>query len=200
MTPTRPNQADFAALLQEVASTLGSLAESGYPALVEKSIDLITEAFLAGRKLLVFGNGGSASDAQHIAAEFIGRFLLERQGLPAIALTENSAVITAWSNDYQFDTIFSRQISALGAPGDVAWGISTSGNSKNVVEGLITARSAGLRTIGMTGATGGQMVGLCDVLLCAPPVATARIQEVHLVTYHAICGAVEERLSRSSKT
>ncbi|MGI9074358.1 MAG: D-sedoheptulose-7-phosphate isomerase [Bryobacteraceae bacterium] len=182
-------------LFREVSLTFQTLAESDYDVSVARAAELISAAFENGHKLLVFGNGGSAADAQHICGELVGRFLLERPGLPAIALTANSAVLTAWANDYNYETIFSRQIEALGTPGDVAWGISTSGNSKNVVQGLLTARSAGLRTMGMTGAQGGRVAFLSDVPLCAPATLTPRIQEVHLVTYHAICAAVEEQLA-----
>lgn len=182
---------DIRDLFLQVSQSLEALAQTSYPASVEAAIKMLTTAFDNGHKLLVFGNGGSAADAEHICGELVGRFLLERQGLPAICLTSNSAVITAWANDYSYEQIFSRQIEALGAPGDVAWGISTSGNSKNVVAALKAARSAGLHTIGMTGASGGRVAALSDVLLAAPASATPRVQEIHLVTYHAICAAVE---------
>jgi len=145
----------------------------------------------------VFGNGGSSADAQHFTAELVGRFAAERRALPAIALTTNQAVLTAWSNDHSFDDVFARQIEALGSRGDVAFGISTSGNASNVLNALERARERGLRTIGLTGGQGGRMAGLCDVLLAVPLTNTARIQEVHLVTYHAICAAVEARILAS---
>ena len=182
----------FAALFREVAGNMASIAESAYPAAVSRAADLVTEMFASGGKLLVFGNGGSSADAQHFTAEFVGRFVAERRALPALALTTNQALLTAWSNDYSFDDVFARQIEALGAPGDVAFGISTSGKSANVLRGLERARARGLRTIGLTGA--GAMPPLCDVLLAVPLSTTARVQEVHLVTYHAICAAVETRL------
>lgn len=181
-------------LFLEVSGTFELLSSNGYARAVETAADLLCAAFQEGAKLLVFGNGGSASDAQHICGELVGRFLIERPGLPALALTENSAVLTAWANDYAFDSIFSRQIEALGRPGDVAWGISTSGTSRNVVAGLAAARAAGLRTIAMTGTGGGSLAAVSDVLLLAPVSATPRVQEVHVVTYHAICAAVEQRL------
>jgi D-sedoheptulose 7-phosphate isomerase len=155
---------------------------------------MLTEAFLGGKKLLVYGNGGSASDAEHICGELVGRFLKERRGLPAIALSSNQSVLTAWGNDYSFDSVFERQVQALGQPGDVAWGISTSGNSANVVRAHRMAKELGMRTIGLTGLGGGELGPWCDVLLAAPVRETPRIQEVHLVTYHAICAEVEERL------
>ena len=142
----------------------------------------------------MFGNGGSSADAQHLCAELVGRFLLDRRPLPAIALTTNQAFLTAWSNDCRFDDVFVRQLEGLGRPGDVAWGISTSGNSANVVNGLRRARELGLRTIGLTGSDGGRAAEFCDVVMAVPLRETPRIQEVHLVTFHAICGALEQRL------
>lgn len=186
---------DCGALFLEVSRTFRQLAASDYGRSMEAAAELVSAAFAGGHKLLVFGNGGSASDAQHICAELVGRFLLERPGLPAIALTENAAVLTAWANDYAYESVFARQVQALGRPGDVAWGISTSGTSKNVIAGLAAAQAAGLHTIGMTGALGGALAACSDVLLRAPASATARIQEVHVVTYHAICAAVEERMA-----
>jgi D-sedoheptulose 7-phosphate isomerase len=182
---------EFADLFRTVAGNMNAVSDSTYPQSIQKAVDLILDAFSSGRKLLVFGNGGSSADAQHFTAEFVGRFAAERRALPAIALTTNQAILTAWSNDYSFDDIFARQIDALGVPGDVAFGISTSGKSPNVVNALARARDRGLRTIGLTGAGGGAMAPLCDVLLAVPLKETARIQEVHLVTYHAICAAVE---------
>jgi D-sedoheptulose 7-phosphate isomerase len=170
------------------------VAEAEYPQAVRKAVDLIYETFAASRKLLVFGNGGSSADAQHFTAEFVGRFVAERRALPAIALTTNQAVLTAWSNDYSFDDVFARQIEALGSEGDVAFGISTSGTSVNVLKAMERALKRGLKTIGLTAGQGGRIADLCDVLLAVPLTGTARIQEVHLVTYHAICAAVEARI------
>ena len=185
---------EFSALFRQIASNMASVADSAYPGSIERAADLVSSTFTAGGKLLVFGNGGSSADAQHFAAEFVGRFAAERRALPAVALTTNQALLTAWSNDYSFDDVFARQIDALGAPGDLAFGISTSGTSKNVVRALERARVRGLATVGLTGADGGAMTAFCDVLLAVPLTTTARIQEVHLVTYHAICAAVEARL------
>ncbi len=176
------------------AANLLKTCTDEYLALIDEAAEMLCSAFANGHKLLVYGNGGSASDAQHICSELVGRFLKERRGLPAIALPSNQSVVTAWGNDYTFDSIFERQIEALGLPGDVAWGISTSGNSTNVIRGNRAARLAGLRTIGLTGEGGGQLGAWCDVLLAAPLKETPRIQEVHLVTYHSICAAVEERM------
>jgi D-sedoheptulose 7-phosphate isomerase len=185
---------DVTDLFRQVASNMSRVAESGYVESVNRATDLLHDAFASGRKLLVFGNGGSSADAQHLTAELVGRFTAERSPLPAIALTTNQAILTAWSNDYSFADVFLRQIDALGVAGDVALGISTSGTSPNVVNGLRRARERGLRTIGMTGANGGELKAWCDVVLAVPLESTARIQEVHLVTYHGICALLERRL------
>lgn len=186
---------DVSGLFRQVAANMTAVADSEYSEAVRNAVDLVSETFAAGQKLLVFGNGGSSADAQHFTAEFVGRFVAERRALPAIALTTNQAVLTAWSNDHSFDDVFARQIEALGSKGDVAFGISTSGSSANVLKALERARERGLKTIGLTGGQGGRMAALCDVLLAVPLTGTARIQEVHLVTYHAICAAVEARLN-----
>jgi D-sedoheptulose 7-phosphate isomerase len=180
--------------LREIAENLQAIGGGDYPQTVERAIDLLETAFREGRTLFVFGNGGSAADAQHICAELVGRFLIERRPLSAVALTSNQALLTAWSNDHRFDDLFARQIEGLGRPGDVAWGISTSGSSANVLNGLRRARERGLRTLGLTGAEGGTMAEHCDVVMTVPLRQTPRIQEAHLVTYHVICGALEERL------
>lgn len=185
---------EFAKLFLQVAANMTAVAESPYIASIERAADMIHEAFASGHKLLVFGNGGSSADAQHLTAEFVGRFVAERRPLPAIALTTNQAILTAWSNDYSFDDVFARQVEALGVEGDVAFAISTSGNSPNVVNALRRARERRLRTIGVTGSGGGKLADLCDVLLAVPLTTAARVQEVHLVTYHAICAAIEARL------
>jgi D-sedoheptulose 7-phosphate isomerase len=155
---------------------------------------LLMKALADGHRVFVFGNGGSAADAQHIAAELVGRFAHERAPLPVIALSTNTALLTAWSNDKGYEDAFARELRALGQPGDVAWAISTSGNSPNVVAALLAGRDRGLRTLGLTGAGGGAMRQYCDVLLAAPATETPRIQELHVVTYHAICALLEERL------
>ena len=147
-----------------------------------------------GHKLLLFGNGGSAADAQHVAAELIGRFEKERRPLPAIALTTNTSILTALGNDYGVDTIFARQIEALGQTGDLAIAISTSGNSPGILAGAKAARARGLRVIGLTGEDGGQLAGLCDLALCIPSRRTARIQEGHISIFHALCEVTEAAL------
>jgi D-sedoheptulose 7-phosphate isomerase len=182
---------DFAQAFRDVAANMDRVADSRYLDEVERAVALLETAFASGRKLLVFGNGGSSADAQHLVAELVGRYSRTRRALPAIALTTNQALLTAWSNDRSFDEVFARQVEALGVPGDIAWGISTSGTSANVVQGLARARQMGLGTLGLTGAGGGAMAELCDVLMAVPLTITARVQEVHLVTYHTICDALE---------
>ncbi len=173
---------------------MSRVAESTFPDDIARAVDLIDAAFLDGRKLLVFGNGGSSADAQHLTAELVGRFGVTRRPLAAIALTTNQAMLTAWSNDVSFEDVFGRQVLALGTAGDVAFGISTSGTSPNVLRGLSAARSIGLRTIGLTGNRPGPMAELCDIVLAPPVSETPRIQEVHLVAYHSMCAALEQRL------
>ena len=189
---------DLRELFREVADNMGRVADSAYVDGVAAVIDLLDDAFRSRHKLLVFGNGGSAADAQHLVAELVGRFATERRALPAIALTTNQAVLTAWSNDYSFADVFARQVEALGLPGDVALGISTSGGSANVVNAMRRARELGLRTIGLTGGRRGPICDVADLLLAVPLDSTARIQEVHLVTYHAICAALEQRIAGRS--
>lgn len=157
-------------------------------------IDVLTAALKSGNKILLFGNGGSAADAQHIAAEFINRFLIERPPLPAIALTTDTSVITSIGNDYDFSEIFSKQIRAIGQPGDVAWGISTSGNSANVMKGLEVAKKMGLVTVAFTGKDGGSIAKIVDFSVNVASSSTARIQETHITAGHAICELVDMKL------
>jgi D-sedoheptulose 7-phosphate isomerase len=169
------------------------LLEACLPAM-QAAANALIAAYRSGRKAIFFGNGGSAADAQHLAAEFVGRYLRERPALPALALNANTSSVTAIANDYGYDQVFSRQIQALAAPGDVAVGISTSGNSKNVIEALATARKMRVLTVGLTGANGGRMRDLVDVLIAAPSSETPRIQECHILVGHALCDAVEEAM------
>lgn len=161
---------------------------------VEQTISAIIRQFQAGQTLLICGNGGSAADAQHIAAEFVGRFQIDRRGLPAIALATNPAILTAWSNDYEFETVFSRQVESLGKPGDILWGISTSGQSPNIIRALEAAKALGLITIGMAGNNGGMLSDFVDYPLFVGQKQTPYIQEIHLITYHRICEQVESQL------
>ena len=151
-----------------------------------------------GNKIILFGNGGSAADAQHIAAEFIGRFLINRESLPAIALTSNSSTITALANDFSFDTVFSRQCESLVSKGDIAIGISTSGNSLNVEKALITCKNKGANTIGLLGNNGGIIKKNVDVSIIVDSSSTPHIQEIHRIVYHIICEIVENELLNSS--
>jgi D-sedoheptulose 7-phosphate isomerase len=152
---------------------------------------LLIDRYEAGNKLLVAGNGGSAADAQHIAAEFVSRFNFDRPGLPALALTTDTSILTAVGNDYGYDQLFRRQLEANGQPGDVFLGISTSGNSPNILMALEAARLKGITTIGLTGQRGGKMRDLCDHCLCVPSDDTPRIQEAHIVIGHTLCAMVE---------
>src|SRR3954454_8693019 len=156
--------------------------------------ECIVGSYRTGGKLLLFGNGGSAGDAQHLAAEFVGRFQLERDPLPALALTVNGSAVTAIANDYGYEDVFARQLRALGSPGDVAVGISTSGGSANVVAALRAARSEGMLAIGLTGGDGGPMRSLCDHCLVVPSSDTPRIQEGHILLGHVLCELVETAL------
>jgi len=153
----------------------------------------VTKALKKKNKVMFFGNGGSAADSQHIAAEFIGRFQKERKALPAMALTTDSSILTALANDYSVDIIFSRQIEGLGKKGDIAFGISTSGNSSNVVEGIKQAKKMGIKTVVLTGGAGGKLAKLADISLIVPSTKTARIQESHICIAHAICELVEKQ-------
>lgn len=173
-------------LVRESIEVKTAFFEANTPAIAEAA-QSVAAALRQGRKVLLFGNGGSAADAQHIAAEFVGRFIPDRVALPAIALTADTCAITALGNDYGYQTVFSRQIEALGNAGDVAIGISTSGNSPNVVEGLKTARAKGLVTVGFTGQTGGKMIGQADILFRVPSINTPRIQETHITLGHILC-------------
>jgi len=161
---------------------------------IEKSIRIITKCISDGNKVVLFGNGGSAADAQHIAAELIGRFKINRSSYPAIALTANSSVITSLSNDYSFDIVFSRQCESLVQKGDVVIGISTSGNSVNVKKGLKMAKKKGAVTVGLLGSKGGIIKKLADIPIIVNSFSTPRIQEVHRLIYHIICDMVEENL------
>jgi D-sedoheptulose 7-phosphate isomerase len=164
------------------------------PAPVLAAADALIQAFRGGGTLFLFGNGGSASDAQHVAAEFVGRFQRERKALAAIALTTDTSILTAIGNDYHFDRVFVRQIEALGKTGDVALGISTSGGSPNVVAGLDAAKARGMQTIALTGKDGGAVGRAAAIHMNVPSVSTARIQEVHRTLLHIMCDIVERSI------
>lgn len=162
--------------------------------IIAKVSEVLVDAISEGNKVVLFGNGGSAADAQHIAAEFIGRFAFDRPALPALALSVNSSCVTAIGNDYGFDLVFARQIEALARPGDLAIGISTSGNSSNVLQGLSVARKMGLGTVALTGCTGGKLKSVVDYCISAPSNETPRIQECHILIGHIISELVEETI------
>jgi len=164
----------------ELCSTIANLAQR------------LIETFQIGNKLLIMGNGGSAADAQHFAGEIVSRFRLERPGLPAIALSTDTSIMTAIGNDYGFERVFSRQVEALAAPGDAVIGISTSGNSPNVYQALKVARQAGCSTIGLLGKDGGTIKTLCDIPLIIPSNDTPRIQEGHITVIHILCDLIEQ--------
>jgi D-sedoheptulose 7-phosphate isomerase len=157
-------------------------------------VQLIAHAFREGKKLLIFGNGGSAMDASHIAAEFVNRFLMERPPLPAVALNTDVAVLTSISNDYDYSQVFSKQVNALGHEGDVVIGISTSGNSANVIKAIEVAKSNGMKTVVLTGGTGGKLAQIADYVFTVPTKHTPRIQETHITLGHTICEMVDQEL------
>jgi D-sedoheptulose 7-phosphate isomerase len=183
---------------EQLGITAGLLARMAEDARLcadtEAAAAAVSAALGAGNKLLICGNGGSAADAQHWAGELVSRFLYDRPGLPAIALTTDSSIMTAIGNDYGYERLFSRQVEALGAKGDVLFALSTSGRSPNVIAALKAAREKGMVTVGFTGEGGGDMPPLCDILLRVPSAATPRIQEGHEALGHAICALVEATL------
>ena len=160
---------------------------------LEEVANIITRAFQNGKKVLFCGNGGSAADAQHLAAEFSGRFYTERDALPAEALHTNTSYLTAVANDYSYDVVYSRLVKGIGNEGDVLVGLSTSGNSKNIVEAFLTAKNKGITTIGLTGISGGKMKECSDYLFAVPSSDTPRIQESHILLGHILCQLVEEQ-------
>jgi len=178
-------------LAQSIATMQATLADLHIADTIVRVAELTANAMQAGRKLLVAGNGGSAADAQHLVAEFVVRLSANRPALRAVALTTDSSIITAAGNDFSFDCIFARQIEALGQPGDIFLGISTSGNSKNILQGIQQAKQMNMTTIGFSGNGGGQMRSLCDHNVIIPSEVTMNIQECHLALEHIFCMAVE---------
>ena len=175
---------------QKVFATLSSLAES-----VENASILISESLRRGNKLMLCGNGGSAADSQHLAAEFTGRFTKDRKPLAAMALSTDTSALTCIANDYSFDEVFSRQINALGRDGDCLIAISTSGCSMNIIRAVQTSRLLGILVVGLLGRDGGVLAQMCDLSIIVPSETTARIQEAHILIGHAICGSIEKNLS-----
>ena len=179
--------AESAALLTAAAGAVGQHA-------IDAAVDAIIGALSAGKPLLVCGNGGSACDAMHITGELVARFLQERRALKAICLSSNSAIMTAWSNDYSFATAIARQVEAYGEPGAVLLGISTSGNSENILVAFERAREMGMVTVALTGEGGGEMAALADCLLAVPSRNTPLIQQAHVCIYHYLCQKIEQRM------
>ena len=176
--------ADHLEVLQKVQA-------SDLPQKLEMCAECVTKALSGGHKVLFCGNGGSAADSQHLAAEFVGRFQKERKGLPAIALTVDTSILTSVANDYGYETVFARQVQALGERGDVLIGISTSGNSKNVLLAMEEAKTKGIICIGMTAEGGGKMTDVTDICLAVPARETARAQEMHILLGHILCELVD---------
>ncbi len=170
------------------------LEDSSVMDTILEATNAVIEAYKRGNKTLIAGNGGSAADAQHIAAEFVSRFAFDRPGIPSIALTTDSSILTAVGNDYGFDRVFARQIEANGVEGDIFIAISTSGNSTNILEAINSAKSKHITTIGLTGGDGGKMADICDITIKVPSYSTPRIQESHIMIGHIICAIVEEEL------
>jgi len=186
--------------LSEAEALLARTRAAGLDAAMEGAVRAAAAALSAGLPLLVCGNGGSAADAQHIVAELVGRFLRERRALNALCLAANPAVLTAWSNDHEYGTVFSRQVEAHGRAGGVLLALSTSGDSESVVLALEAARRRGMATIGLTGEGGGAMAPLCDHLLAVPSRHKPAIQQVHLVLYHCFCDGVEQAVAGACAT
>jgi D-sedoheptulose 7-phosphate isomerase len=183
------------ARIRESLAAYQRLLEAEHVAEIARVASVIAEALKRGNIIILFGNGGSAADAQHIAAEFLGRYVLERRPMPAISLTDNTSTVTCIANDYAFERVFARQIEGFASDGDVAFGISTSGNSQNVVEAMEVARSLGLTTVAMTGESGGRLRRAVDHLIAVPSDETPRIQEGHKLVAHIICELVEREVA-----
>lgn len=184
---------EIVAQLEENRTVMAAIAEkmSGD---IGRCVDMLCEALGNGNKVLVMGNGGSAADAQHFAAEIVGRFKMERRALPAVALTTDTSILTAIGNDYGFNRVFARQVEALAQPGDLVVGISTSGSSGNVKLAMEAATAAGCRTVGLLGRDGGTIAGMADLALVVPSDNTPRIQEGHITIIHIVCDLLEKRL------
>ena len=183
------------AYFSDSAAVLESAGHAWGEDLLSGALSSMISALGSGKPLLICGNGGSASDAMHITGELVGRFLLERRALKAICLSSNPAVLTAWANDYSYETVFSRQVEAYGEAGAAILGISTSGNSKNVIEAFRQARSMGITTIALTGESGGKLAPWTDYLFAVPSRSTPMIQQVHICLYHYLCEAIERSLA-----
>jgi len=187
----------FQAQLSQQIELLQQLQRDSFVQTLNQAIELMSDCLQQQRPLLICGNGGSAADALHISGELVGRFLRERKALNVICLNANVSVLTAWANDYDYDSAFARQVEAHGQPGGVCWGISTSGNSPNVLQALQKAKDLEMQTIALTGKGGGKLATVADILIEVPSRSTPRIQELHLPIYHYLCEQVELNLSES---
>jgi len=183
-------------LISENIESQKNLLSGDTVSLIQKAAQLIVSSLQKGGKILIFGNGGSAADSQHMAAELVGRFKKERRAIPAIALTTNTSILTALANDYGYDIIFSRQIEALGNKNDVVLGISTSGNAKNVLEGVLTAKKLGIPAIILSGKDGGKLTPEADLAIVVKSLDTPRIQESHILIIHILCELIENEMAK----
>lgn len=181
-------------VILEKKNILDLLIECGYISCVKKACNEIVAAIKNGRKVLIAGNGGSAADAQHFASEIVGRFMMERDALPAISLCTDPSVMTCLANDYGYDNVFARQVSALGNTGDVFIGISTSGNSPNIINAIYAAKEKQIKTVALLGKDGGKIKEICDYALVVPSDCTPRIQEIHAFTVHILCEQIEKQI------
>ncbi|WP_081777829.1 D-sedoheptulose 7-phosphate isomerase [Butyrivibrio sp. LB2008] len=186
-------------IIEDKINLLNSTELSEYMMWLERAGDMLVEALKNGKKILIAGNGGSAADAQHFAGEIVGRFTKERRSLPAISLCTDPSVVTCIANDYSYAEVFSRQIEGLGTEGDCFIGISTSGNSENILRAVDTANNKGLYTIGLLGKEGGIVEGVCDIGLVVPSDSTPRIQEIHTLSVHILCEIIERKMFTTSE-
>lgn len=199
-THAEQHAAELTAILEETFATSIAVKHRTLECCSETIVAIgaaLETALRAGRKVLLFGNGGSAADAQHVAGELVGRFQMDRRALPAIALNTDTATLTSVSNDYGFEQVYARQVQGLAQPGDVVVGISTSGNSPNVLRGIEMGREVGAVTIGFTGERGGKLAEITDHCLCVPSPTTTRVQETHITVWHVLCDVLERRLFRN---
>lgn len=180
-------------ILRESADLKLKFAKESFDTIIEAK-EIIEKCFKGGGKVLIFGNGGSAADSQHIASEFVNKYSVDRKPLSVIALTTDTSVLTSVSNDRSYEDIFSRQIEAIGNKNDLAWGLTTSGKSKNIIKGLETAKSRGMKTLAFTGQTAKKIKTIADCVVSVPSKTTGRIQEVHLTTAHIICELIERSM------
>ncbi|WP_027432233.1 D-sedoheptulose 7-phosphate isomerase [Lachnospira multipara] len=184
----------FNEIMEQQRNNLEMLIKGDYAEQVSKVVDAQINSLKNGGKVMIAGNGGSAADAQHFAGEFVGRFLKEREGLPAIALTTDSSVLTCIGNDYGYDSVFARQINALGKKGDVFIGISTSGNSENIIKAFEECKKKGIVTVALLGKDGGKLKDMADLVMLVPLMETPRVQEIHTMTVHMMCEMAEEMM------